>query len=261
MGQGKTMLEAAKKIIHFKSAEMVLSEGLRNGVLSGGGKFSACRLLTLENSTTLCSGVTTYDGCSIESAMRYDEVFVVLDGAVRILWGRDFGRTVEARRGDVVWLPKGSKVKYEGDKGRIFYTLYPVDWQARPEEAEPAGADVPHVRLIESRDMVYEQMFPEGGGYGSRCRLITPEMSKTVGASMHTYDGCSIEWTTHYDQATVVLEGTLRLRIGDDFSRVIEATAGDVVRLPDGTHFKYEGEKAKTFTALYPVDWVTRDKG
>lgn len=246
-------MTASDETLLFKNSEMVFSRGY----IHAGGHFSACRLLTLANSNSLCSGVTTYDGCSIESTMKYDEVFIVLGGNVRILWGPEYSRAVEAKFGDVVWLPKGNRVKYQGEKGIIFYVLYPVDWRTRPEDPQTDGA-VGDVRLLKSKDMVYEQMYPESGGYGSRCRLITPDMSKTMGASMHTYDACSIEWTTHYDQATVVLDGTLRIVTGEKFNRVIEAKFGDVIRLPKGTHFKYEGDKAKTFTALYPVDWAAR---
>src|SRR5215467_10369795 len=94
---------------------------------------------------------------------------------------------------------------------------------------------------LKNRDMVFEQMFPDSGGYGSRCKLLTTDNSESMGASMHTYDGCTIEWTTHYDQVTVVLDGTLSILTGDNYSRVIEATFGDVIRLPNGTPLKYEG--------------------
>jgi ethanolamine utilization protein EutQ (cupin superfamily) len=253
-------MTAEKSILHFKKTEMSFSEGALINGNSGAGHFSACRLVTLDNSKTLCSGVTTYDGCSIESTMKYDEIFIVLEGLVRILWGPSYSRVVEAKIGDVVWLPKGNSIKYEGEKGKIFYTLYPVDWRAREEESVSSGAVVSQVRLIKVEDMAYEPMFPEAGGSGTRCRLLTPDMSTTVGASMHTYDNCSIEWTTHYDQATIVLQGTLRIVTGENFNEVIEAGVGDVIRLPNGTHFKYEGENAKTFTALYPIDWATHPK-
>lgn len=253
-------MTAENEILVFKKAEMKFERGaVKNGTFSE-GDFSACRLITLENSTTLSAGITTYDGCSIDSTMKYDEVFIVLGGTVRILWGPNFSRVLEGQPGDVVWLPKGNRVKYEGEKGSIFYTLYPVNY--RREEAEEAlniNVNVQDVRLLKRQEMVYEDMRPQGGGRGTRCRLINADMSTTMGASMHTYDNCSIEWTTHYNQATIVLEGTLRIVTGENFSRVIEVEAGDVIRLPEGTHFKYEGEKAKTFTALYPVDWAARE--
>src|SRR5262249_8706846 len=171
--------------------------------------------------------------------------------------GDNYSRVIEATFGDVIRLPNGTPLKYEGEKAKTFTAVWPVDWATRTEAVatEPVAARVLHLR---SNDMVFEQMFPEAGGQGSRCRLLTPDNSRSMGAAMHTYDGCNIGWTTHYDQVTVVLDGTLRILTGVEYSRVIEATFGDVIRLPNGTPLKYQGEKAKTFTAVYPVDWATR---
>ncbi|MGY4498043.1 mannose-6-phosphate isomerase-like protein (cupin superfamily) [Bradyrhizobium sp. GM24.11] len=118
--------------------------------------------------------------------------------------------------------------------------------------SERATTEVLHLK---SEDMKFTQFYPDAGGYASQCRLITPEISKTLGAGIATYDGCSIEWTTKYDQVAIVLEGVLRIRMGENFSRVIEAKAGDVVWLPKGTRMKYEGDKAKMFYAPSPGDW------
>jgi ethanolamine utilization protein EutQ len=79
-----------------------------------------------------------------------------------------------------------------------------------------------------------------------------------MGGGVATFDGCSIEWTVLYDELIVVLEGRFRLRIGKNFEQVIEAGPGDVIWLPENTPLKYEGEKAKVFYALSPVDWRKR---
>ncbi len=36
-----------------------------------------------------------------------------------------------AAAGDVIWLPEGTPIKYEGDKAVVFYALDPVDWRRR----------------------------------------------------------------------------------------------------------------------------------
>nr|WP_249808912.1 hypothetical protein [Bradyrhizobium sp. 174] len=89
----------------------------------------------------------------------------------------------------------------------------------------------------------------------TQCRLVTPEISISIGAGIATYDRCSIEWTTKYQQVAIVLEGVLRIRTGENYSRVIEATVGDVLWFPKGTPLKYEGSKAKIFYAASPNDW------
>ena len=99
-----------------------------------------------------------------------------------------------------------------------------------------------------------------GGPPGSAtiARLIGPDQSRTMGGGIATFDGCSVEWTVLYDEVIVVLEGTFRLRLGPDGERTIEASPGDVIWLPENTPLKYEGNGAKVFYALYPVDWRRR---
>lgn len=101
---------------------------------------------------------------------------------------------------------------------------------------------------------------PFGGPPGTAriARLVTDEVSKTMGAGIAIFDGCSIEWTVLYDEAIVVLEGTFRLRLGKGYSQVIEAKPGDVIWIPEGTPLKYEGEGARVFYTLDPVDWKKR---
>ena len=89
-------------------------------------------------------------------------------------------------------------------------------------------------------------------GAATIARLVGPEMSKTMGAGIATFDGCSIEWTVLYDEVIVVLEGTFRLVVGKETHF---CTPGDVLWIPENTPIKYEGDKAKVFYALYPGDW------
>jgi len=111
-----------------------------------------------------------------------------------------------------------------------------------------AGAKVAHFRKSEMNFAAF------GGPPGSAtiARLVGPEMSKSMGAGIATFDGCSIEWTVRYDEVIVVLEGTFRLVVG---SETYACAPGDVVWIPENTPLKYEGDKAKVFYALHPVDW------
>ena len=101
---------------------------------------------------------------------------------------------------------------------------------------------------------------PYGGppGMAMIARLVGPDQSASMGAGIATFDACSIEWTVLYDEVIVVLEGTFRLRIGAQGERVIEAGPGDVIWLPENTPLRYEGDGAKVFYALHPVDWQQR---
>jgi len=115
-------------------------------------------------------------------------------------------------------------------------------------------AEVMHVKAA---DMRFEA-FGGPPGKATIARLVGPEQSHTMGAGVAVFDGCSIEWTVLYDEVIVVLEGKFRLRIGKEGERVIEAAPGDVIWLPENTPLRYEGDKAKVFYALYPVDWRKR---
>ena len=115
-------------------------------------------------------------------------------------------------------------------------------------------AGIMHVKASE---MDFEA-FGGPPGNASIARLIGPEQSHTMGAGVAIFDGCSIEWTVLYDEVIVVLEGTFRLRIGKNSERTIEAKPGDVIWLPENTPLRYEGDNAKVFYAVYPVDWRKR---
>lgn len=110
------------------------------------------------------------------------------------------------------------------------------------------------VKHFASREMRFE---PYGGPPGEAriARLVGPELSSSMGGGVATFDGCSIDWTVLYDELIVVLEGNFRLRLGE---RTIEAGPGDVIWLPEGTPLRYEGDGAKVFYALSPVDWKSR---
>lgn len=110
------------------------------------------------------------------------------------------------------------------------------------------------VRHFKRSEMAFEAY---GGppGKATIARLVGPDLSKTMGAGIATFDGCSIEWTVLYDEMIVVIEGLFRLRAG---KQVIEGGPGDVIWIPEKTAIVYEGEKSVVCYALYPVDWRRR---
>lgn len=70
--------------------------------------------------------------------LDYAEIDLVLEGTLHLTID---GRTLEGRAGDVLYLPKGSKVHF-GTPGRVrvFYVTYPANWAdassapARPQK-------------------------------------------------------------------------------------------------------------------------------
>jgi ethanolamine utilization protein EutQ len=116
---------------------------------------------------------------------------------------------------------------------------------------------MPEAKLFKRSEMTFAAY---GGppGKATIARLVGPDISKTMGAGIATFDGCSIEWTVLYDEVIVVLEGRFRLRLGKDFGQVMEAGPGDLIWLPEGTPLKYEGDRAVVCYVLDPVDWRRR---
>lgn len=58
--------------------------------------------------------------------LDYDEVDYVIEGVLHITVD---GRVNEARPGDVVYLPKGSKLVFgTPNRVKVFYVTYPADW-------------------------------------------------------------------------------------------------------------------------------------
>ncbi|MDQ7246914.1 hypothetical protein [Dongia sedimenti] len=104
-------------------------------------------------------------------------------------------------------------------------------------------------------EMTFEDFGGEGPGKGTIARLVGPDLSKTMGAGIATFDGCSIDWTVLYDEMIVVIEGTFRLGTPEG---EITAKPGDVIWVPEKTPISYRGDKAVVCYALYPVDWRKR---
>lgn len=108
---------------HFKRSEMKFET-------YGGppGKATIARLVGPDLSHSMGAGLASFDGCSIEWTVLYDEMIVVLEGLFRLRAGR---QVIEGRPGDVIWIPERTAIVYEGEKALVCYALHPVDWRKR----------------------------------------------------------------------------------------------------------------------------------
>ncbi|MBO9403427.1 cupin domain-containing protein [Shimia sp. R9_3] len=86
------------------------------------------RTISSDLSPSMAAGIAEFDQCSIKWQVHYDEIVHVLEGTFRLQTG---GKEVEAGPGDTMWIPKGTKLAYEGDKARIFYAVYPGNWREK----------------------------------------------------------------------------------------------------------------------------------
>jgi ethanolamine utilization protein EutQ len=94
----------------------------------GSGEASLASLIGEQESRYMGVGVAKFDGTSIEWTVKYDEVFFGLEGTMRIRVG---SAVYEAGPGDVLWIPEGTALRYDGDGATCFYALAPVDWRSR----------------------------------------------------------------------------------------------------------------------------------
>lgn len=92
----------------------------------GPGNGTIARLVGPQMSKTLGGGLMALDETAIEWTLLYDELIIGLEGVFKLRVGDE---TLEARQGDVVWIPEGTSVVYGGEKALVFYALAPVNWR------------------------------------------------------------------------------------------------------------------------------------
>ena len=110
-------------VAHFKSSERSFEP-----YGDDPGRATISRLVGPESSKTMGAGIARFDDCSIAWTVLYDELIVTLEGKFRLRVGDEVFDTVP---GDVLWVPKGTALAYEGERATVFYALAPVDWRTR----------------------------------------------------------------------------------------------------------------------------------
>ena len=106
--------------------------------------------------------------------------------------------------------------------------------------------------VFKKSDFHYEEMSGLPVHNTTIARLVTPELSETLGGGIVIFEKCSYEWTGTYDEILCILDGQLRVIVaGENF----DCDRGDVIWLPRDTPLTYEIEgKAVCFYAFYPGD-------
>ncbi len=85
-------------------------------------------ILNLEQSPRLGCGVMEMTASTFDWFLKYDEVDVVLEGSLSIVIG---DRTVTANKGDIVFIPKDTAIKFSVPEfARFVYVTYPANWES-----------------------------------------------------------------------------------------------------------------------------------
>ncbi|WP_315166972.1 cupin domain-containing protein [Metaclostridioides mangenotii] len=83
-------------------------------------------LFTLEESPRLGCGVMEMKETTFDWTLDYDEIDYIIEGTLDIIID---GRKISASAGELILIPKGSKIQFSvKDYARFIYVTYPADW-------------------------------------------------------------------------------------------------------------------------------------
>ncbi|WP_250278841.1 cupin domain-containing protein [[Clostridium] colinum] len=83
-------------------------------------------VLTLEESSRLGAGIMEMKKTTFDWTLNYDEIDYIIDGHLDIIIN---GEKVSADKGEMIFIPKGSTIKFSvPNYARFLYITYPADW-------------------------------------------------------------------------------------------------------------------------------------
>ncbi|TGE33432.1 cupin domain-containing protein [Desulfosporosinus sp. Sb-LF] len=86
----------------------------------------AYREVVSKDDSQMSAGFLTIEQSSFEWELCYEEIDIVLEGSLSITINDE---TYHAHQGDVLFVPKGSKVTWSSsDYVKLFYVTYPANW-------------------------------------------------------------------------------------------------------------------------------------
>ena len=86
-------------------------------------------LFTLNESPRLGCGMMEMHDTTFDWFLDYDEIDYVIEGRLSIIVD---GRRITADKGEIVYIPKGTKIKFSVEGfARFMYVTYPADWASQ----------------------------------------------------------------------------------------------------------------------------------
>lgn len=86
-------------------------------------------LFTLEESPRLGCGIMEMKETTFDWTLNYDEIDYVIEGHLDIIID---GRVVSAGPGELILIPKNSKIQFSvPEYARFIYVTYPADWASQ----------------------------------------------------------------------------------------------------------------------------------
>ena len=83
-------------------------------------------IVSLEESPRMGAGIMEMDHTTFDWFLNYDEFDYVIEGSLSIIID---GNTITGNKGDLLFIPKGSKIQFSvPEYARFMYISYPADW-------------------------------------------------------------------------------------------------------------------------------------
>ncbi len=115
-------------IISVKLPEIDVSEEDRLDTGNPGDKVYTKDLFSLAESPKLGCGLMVMKETTFDWTLDYDEIDYIISGQLDILIE---GRKISAQAGEVILIPKNSKIQFSvKEEARFLYVTYPADWQS-----------------------------------------------------------------------------------------------------------------------------------
>lgn len=123
---------SAQRSVDRSGIVVVRGDSVRLGRFTGAGpgkQVGLTDLITAKDGAPMTAGMMSWrHEDSFAWSLDYDEIDYVLEGELHVVVD---GRTVQAGVGDVVYLPKGSRIVFgTPSRVKVFYVTYPADWAA-----------------------------------------------------------------------------------------------------------------------------------
>ena len=91
-----------------------------------GDKVFLTDLYSLDESPRLGAGIMEMEDTTFDWTLTYDEVDYVIDGTLEIIID---GRKIVGNKGDVILIPKNTKIQFSTPNFcRFMYVVYPANW-------------------------------------------------------------------------------------------------------------------------------------
>lgn len=118
--------ETAGNIIKVKVPAVKVEPSDRLDTGKGTDQVYTHDLFTLRESPRLGCGIMEMEKTTFDWTLNYDEIDYVIEGSLTIIAN---GKSVTAGPGEIILIPKGSKIQFSVlQSARFLYVTYPADW-------------------------------------------------------------------------------------------------------------------------------------